>query len=97
MSKKPVLKEKPLAIFIRLYEPATTRMRAVCQRFSTDHNAIAMAGTLAEMARLENSAGIISPEDSRAIQEARRLGLDPLEILTAAAAAKLSTEATFTP
>jgi hypothetical protein len=73
--------EKPLICFLRLYGTAKQRMLGVCEKFSSHHNEIAMAGTMKEILRLELHAEEIAPEVAKALAEARALGLDPIAIL----------------
>jgi hypothetical protein len=98
MPQRPLRKiEKPLVVFLRLYGPAKARMKAVCRRHSTDHNAIGMAGTLAELGRLETMPAEVSPELIRLATEHRRLGGDPEETLKSAIAALEDPEVTPAP
>jgi hypothetical protein len=81
-TEKPLKqKEKPLVCFLRLYGTAKQRMVGVCEKFSSHHNEVAMAGTMKEVLRLEMQADEYSPEMAKALSEARALGLDPLAIL----------------
>jgi hypothetical protein len=75
--------QEPLVIFLRLYDEAKTRMEAVCAKFSTDHNKVGMAGTLAEIYRLETLPPSISPDEWAAISEMRALGIPLLPHLEA--------------
>lgn len=76
--------EKPLIIFLRLYGEAKERMETLCKTFSTDHNSIGMAGTLAEMHRLERLPGTITHEEVVTVTEVKALGGHPVDILKAA-------------
>lgn len=76
------LKEKPLVVFLRLKGEAKARMLRLCEAYSTDHNSVGMAGTLAEMRRLELSTPV-SPELSALTSvcaEALKLGLTPDQV-----------------
>lgn len=85
-SSPPKKQEKPLICFLRLYGTAKLRMLGVCQKFSSHHNEVAMAGTLKEILRLEMQADEYSPEVAQAIAEARAHGLDPVSVIRAAIA-----------
>lgn len=75
--------EKPIVVFLRLYGPAKQRMMRLCRRYSTDHNAIGMAGTLTEMLRLESEVPGVSPAVAKALAEIEALKIDPLPHLEA--------------
>ena len=72
--------QKPIVCFLRLYGTAKKRMEGVCRKYSTDHNSVAMAGTLAEILRLEMQADV-DVEVMKAATEARRLNIDPVATL----------------
>lgn len=85
MGKPPLKKiEKPLVCFLRLYGPAKKRMEAVCKHLSTDHNSVAMAGTLSEIWRLERLPAEVTQEEILALTEVKHHGGDPVAILHAA-------------
>lgn len=90
MTKKPAQKETPLIVFLRLTGEPKARMLRLCDRLKAHHNAIAEAGILTEMYRLEQSMPEIQPADAAAIAQARSLGLDPLRCLTDAIEATLA-------
>jgi hypothetical protein len=76
--------QAPLVVFFRLYGVHRARMLRLTQGRRGKHNDIALDGTLAEMDRLEAHATGLTPDESRAVVEARRLGIDPVAVLAAA-------------
>lgn len=98
VTKKPAQKETPLIVFLRLTGEPKARMLRLCDRLKAHHNAIAEAGMLSEMYRLEQAMPEIQPTDAAAIAQARALGIDPLQCLTSAIEAHLAEKkATETP
>ena len=86
---KPTLKKQesaPLVVFFRLYGSDKTAMRAVAGKRRGAHNAIAMAGTMAEIARLQAAAGPVTPSEAKAIESFKKVTGDAsiIPVLSAA-------------
>lgn len=78
--------QKPLVVWFRLYGQDKAEMQSVAGKRRGAHNAVAMAGTLAEIARLKVKAHGITPAAAKAVADFQRLtGKDPVVFLREAA------------
>lgn len=83
MAKKPPLKEEPLIVFLRLTGKVKSLMIDVCTRYKAHHNAIAEAGMLAELHRMDTAAPGVTAEAAKALADFQSLtGQDPVAVLT---------------
>lgn len=78
--------QKPLVVWFRLYGQEKADMQAVAGKRRGAHNAVAHAGTMAEIARLKVKAVGLTPAVAKAVVDFQRLtGLDPVTFLRDAA------------
>ena len=88
--------QKPLIVFLRLYDAERRRMEASCRRTGLGLNDIGLAGTLAEIARHEAAASPIEPAVAKLVTEAQREGIDVRACLKTAIKATLEQRALIT-
>lgn len=74
LGTRPLRKaEKPLVVWFRLYGAEKRAMQAVAGKRRGAHNAVALAGTMAEIARLEAAALPVTPAELKAIASFKRV------------------------
>lgn len=78
--------EKPLVVWFRLYGAEKRAMQAVAGKRRGAHNAIALAGTMAEIARLEAAALPVTPAELKAIASFKKVTGDASIVPTLSAA-----------
>lgn len=78
--------EKPLVVWFRLYGADKAAMQAVSGKRRGAHNAVAMAGTMAEIARLRAAAAPVTPKEAKAIEDFKKVtaGSSIIPVLSAA-------------
>lgn len=65
--------EKPLVVWFRLYGADKAAMQAVSGKRRGAHNAVAMAGTMAEIARLRAAAAPVSAKEAKTIEAFKKV------------------------
>lgn len=78
--------EKPLVVFLRIYAANKARLLKVCRHTGLDHNAIGLAGTLAEIERLEQHLLPVTPAELKAIASFKKVTGDASIVPTLSAA-----------
>lgn len=86
MSKAALKKQQvPLICYFRLYGADKAALLSVSGKRRGAHNAIALAGTMAEIARLKAAASPVTPKVAKAIASYRKVtGRDDVDLILAA-------------